>query len=84
MSVSSVVDHIFHGPDSGYLFIFAIALFLAIRSCFVDVFIDESESAPSEIAREHSGLKATKVTRPIMVIVFLLVAAFAAWKIWQP
>ena len=78
------MDRLFHGPHSGYVVMLAAGLFLAIRSCFVDVFIDESESAPSEVARERQGLKATKVTRPIMVIVFLLIAAFALWKMLQP
>jgi hypothetical protein len=84
MSISSVVGRLFYGPHRGYIFFFAAAIFNAVRSYFVDVFIDESESAPSEIARERHGLKATNVTRPIMVTIFLLAAAFAVWKMWQP
>ena len=68
----------------GYLIFAAIGVFNALRACFVDVFIDESESAPSQSAREQRGLKATKVTRPIMVGVFLLMAAFGIWKMFQP
>ncbi len=79
-----MIVRLLHGPHSGYVFFFSVAIFLAIRSCFVDVFIDESESAPSEIARERHGLKATKITRPIMVTIFLLMAVFAVWKMWQP
>ena len=75
---------IFDGQRSGYILFVAVALFLAVRSCFVDVFIDESESSPSEYAREKQGLKATKITRPIMVLVFLLIAAFGVWKMYQP
>jgi hypothetical protein len=74
------MNRLFHGPHSGYLIVFGVAVVLAIRSCFVDVFIDESESPPTEEARERWGLKANKVTRPLMVVAFALIAAFAAWK----
>jgi hypothetical protein len=84
MTLSSITFHLFHGPHSDYLLFLAVALFLAVRSWFVDNFIDESESAPSDVARESHGLKATKVTRPIMSMVFLLIAGFALWKMWQP
>jgi hypothetical protein len=78
------MDRIFHGQHSGYIPFVAVALFLAVSSCFAEVFIDESESAPSEYAREKWGLKATKITRPIMVVIFLLMASFGIWKIYQP
>jgi hypothetical protein len=68
----------------GYIVFIAVAIFCAVRACFVDVFIDESESAPSEFAREKHGLKATKVTSPIMVLVFVLMGAFGVWKMVQP
>jgi hypothetical protein len=78
---ASLMSRIAH---PGYIVFIAVAVFCAVRACFVDVFIDESESAPSEFAREKRGLKATKITRPIMVIVFLLMAAFGVWKMFQP
>ncbi|OJV43327.1 MAG: hypothetical protein BGO25_08245 [Acidobacteriales bacterium 59-55] len=77
MSAPSIVDRLFHGPHSNYLIVLVVAVVLAIRLCFVDIFIDESESPPSEEARERWGLKATKVTRPLMVAAFVLIAAFA-------
>ena len=84
MSDISIVNRLFHGPHSNYLFIAVIAIALAIQSCFADVFIDESESPPTEDARERWGGKATKVTRPLMVATFVLIAAFIVWKILQP
>ncbi len=84
MSATSIAYRFFQGPHSGYIVVLVPALCLAVRSCFVDVFIDETDSPPSDAAREKWGLKATKVTRPIMVGVFLLIAAFAFWKMWQP
>lgn len=68
----------------GYIVFVGVAVFLAVRACFVDVFMDESETPPSEYAREKRGLKATKVTRPIMIGVFVLMAAFGVWKMFQP
>ncbi len=73
-----------HVAHPGYFMFVAIGVFNAVRACFVDVFIDESESAPSEYAREKRGLKATKVTRPIMIGVFVLISAFGVWKMFQP
>lgn len=84
MSTSSIEFHLFHGPHSGYLLVLVGALGLAVYSCFVDIFIDESESAPSEEARQRWGIKATKTTRTMMVSLFLLIALFAIWKMWQP
>lgn len=67
----------------GYVPFVAFALFLAVRSCFVDVFVDESESAPSEEAEKH-GMKATKLTRSLMIVIFLGMAAIGIWKTIQP
>ena len=78
------MNHFFDGRHAGYIVFLVTALFLAVRSCFVDVFIDESDSAPSDEATEARGWKATKVTRSIMVGVFLLMAGFAGWKMYQP
>jgi hypothetical protein len=78
------MSRLFHGPHFNYVFVLVPAIILAIRSCLVDVFIDETESPPTEDARERHGLKATKVTRPIMVSAFALIAAVAAWKMFQP
>lgn len=68
----------------GYIVFVGVAVFCAVGACFVDVFIDESESAPSEFVREKRGLKATKVTRPIVVLVFALMAALGVWRMLQP
>ncbi len=84
MTASSITLHLLYGPNSGYIVVFVVAIFLAIRSCFADVFIDESESPASEEEKREWGWKATKVTRPIMVGAFLIMAAFAVWKMWQP
>ncbi|MDP9052015.1 MAG: hypothetical protein M3O31_15045 [Acidobacteriota bacterium] len=84
MSTSSIADRLLHGPHSGYIVLLIPAVILAIRSCFVDVFIGETESPPSEDAREKHGWKATKITRPIMVAEFGLMAAFAVWQMLQP
>jgi len=73
-----------HVAHPGYIVFVGVAVFCAVRACFVDVFMDESESAPSEYASEKRGLKATKVTRPIMIGVFVLMAAFGVWKMFQP
>ncbi len=74
---------LFHGPHSGYIIMVALSLYLAISVCFTDVLIDESETAPSEEAREKLGIKMTKVTRPIAIVFFLLIGVFAVWKMWQ-
>jgi hypothetical protein len=79
-----MIAHLIHGPHFFYAILFAVAIFNAIRSCFADVFFDGTESAPTDEALEKLGWKATKITRPIMVVVFLLIAAFAVWKVWQP
>jgi hypothetical protein len=78
---ASLISRIAHPR---YIVFVGVAAFCAVRACFVDVFIDESESAPSEFAREKRGLKATKVTRPIMIGVFVSLAAFGVWKMFQP
>jgi hypothetical protein len=79
-----IIFHLFYGPHRGYTLLLAGAIILAIRACYYDVFIDESESAPSEIATEKRGLKATKYNRPIMIGIPSLIAAFCLWKLWQP
>jgi hypothetical protein len=84
MTSSSMAFRLFHPPHPGYIVILAAAAYNFVSAFFVEVFIDESESAPSDIATEKRGLKATKVTRPIMIILFFLVGAFAVWKMWQP
>jgi hypothetical protein len=76
--------HLFHGPHSGYTAILLGAILLLVGACFDDVFIDESESAPSEIATERRAFKATKTTRPIMIAITSAMIAFAIWKISQP
>jgi hypothetical protein len=78
---ASVISRIAH---PAYIVFLGVAAFCAVRACFVDVFIDESESAPSEFAREKRGLKATKVTRPIMIGIFVLIAVFGVWRMFQP
>ncbi len=73
-----------HSPHSGYWIMVLVSLYLAISVCFTDVLIDESDTAPSEEAREKLGIKMTKVTRPIAIILFLLIGVFAVWKMLQP
>lgn len=84
MPTSSLISRLFNEANSGYFFLFAVGVFGAVRSCFVDVFSDESDTPLPEAERERYGLKATKVTRPLMVIAFLLIAGFAVWKMLQP
>jgi hypothetical protein len=60
------------------------AIIMAVQSCYYDVFINESEASPSEEATERHGIKATKVTRSIMIAISFFIAAFAIWKLWQP
>jgi hypothetical protein len=79
-----IVASLPHIAHPGYIVFIGVALFCAIRACFVDVFIDESESSPSEFAREKRGWRATRVTRPIMVLVFALMAAVGVWKMLKP
>ncbi len=79
-----IAYHLFYGPHHGYTLILVGAIILAIRASYYDVYIDESESPPSQIATEKRGIKATKFTRPIAIGVPLLIAAFAIWKLWQP
>jgi hypothetical protein len=76
--------HLFHGPHSDYTALLIVAILLIVQACYVDVFIDESESAPSEIANEKRGIKATKITRPIMIAISVVIGALAIWKICQP
>jgi hypothetical protein len=78
---ASLMSRIAH---PGYMVFIGVAVFCAVRACFADVFIDESESAPSDYVEEKRGLKATKVTRPIMIGFFVLMAAFGIWKMFQP
>ena len=84
MSASSITYHLFHGPHSGYLVTLVGAVVIAIRSITSDVFIDESESGRSERSSAKWGIKATAITRPIMPVIALSIAAFALWKMWQP
>jgi hypothetical protein len=76
----SIMLHLFRGPHSDYLVLLIVGIVLAIRATYYESFADESESGPSE----EYGLKATKITRPVMIIVSLSMAVFAIWKMWQP
>jgi hypothetical protein len=84
MSASSLINRLLNGPHTGYWIVLVGALALAVSACFTDIFIDESESAPTEESRQRWGLKATKVTRPLMVLAFVLIALFAVWNMLQP
>jgi hypothetical protein len=54
-----------------------LGLYLAVDACYADYFVDESDSAPmSEEDKERYALKATKVTRPIMIAIYLCIAGF--------
>jgi hypothetical protein len=66
------------------IFIGFVAVFLAFRAAIeTDVFIDESDSAPSQEAREKWGINATPLTRTLLCGMFLLFAAFCFWKAWH-
>ena len=83
-TILSILDRLSSGPNSGYFVLLVAGIFCAANACIADYFVDESDSPPmSEADKEQYGLKATKVTRPIMVGIFLLVAGFATWKMWQ-
>jgi hypothetical protein len=81
---NSIIHRLLNGPHSGYTLILIGAIIIGVRACYYDVFIDESEAAPSEIATEKRGLKATPLTRGIMITIAFLIGAFAVWKLWQP
>jgi hypothetical protein len=84
MTISYILDRLFHGPHVGYVVVLIVGLYNAVSSWFVDAFLDESESSASDDAeRVGLGWKATKFTRPIMSMIFMLAAAFALWKMWQ-
>ena len=55
------------------------SLVLALRSLTLDIFIDESDSPPSETADELRGVKATKGNRILLVCISLAVAIYAIW-----
>ena len=82
--LKSLMFRLFHGPHASYFDLLVVAILLAIGACLSDVFIDESESSYSDDDRERHGWKATKYNRPFFVGIFLLLAAFAIWKLWQP
>ena len=72
------------GHNSGYWVLLAFGLYMAIYACFADYFIDESDSSPmSEEDKQRYALKATKVTRPIVIVVALSIAGFGVWKMFQ-
>ena len=83
-TILSILDRLTNGPNAGYFVMFVAGIFCAVSACFADYFVDESESVPmSEGDKEKYALKATKITRPIMVGLFLSIACFAIWKMWQ-
>lgn len=81
---NSIIFKLWYGPHSGYTSMLIAAIIMAVQSCYYDVFINESEASPSEEATERHGIKATKVTRSIMIAISFFIAAFAIWKLWQP
>lgn len=84
-TIIGMISRILNGPNSGYAVLVVGGLSLALYACFTDYFVDESESSPmSEEDKERYALKATKVTRPIMIVIFLPVAGFGMWKMFQP
>ena len=80
MSAALMSGNILNGSRVAYIGALVFVLLLALRACFADIFIDESESAYLEEDRLKRGLKATKVTRPIVVGLFLLIAAVICWR----
>jgi hypothetical protein len=83
MPIPSIESRLFHGPHRCYILIVIFSLYLAISTCFTDVLIDESDSAPSDAAREKWGIKMTNVTRPIAIACFLSIGTLAVWWMWQ-
>jgi hypothetical protein len=84
MSISSIKYHLLHGPHSGFIILLVFGILGMIYACFTDVFIDGSESGFTAEGIANRGLKATKITRPIMMVLYLSIAGFALWKMWQP
>jgi hypothetical protein len=70
----------FLGPRIGYVALLIGALTIAARATYFKTFIDESEAATSNIANEKRGIKPTKVTRALYIILMLGVCGFAIWK----
>ncbi len=58
------------------------AVTIAVRACYYELFIDESDSPPSEIANEERGIIPTLITRALMISIMLAVAGFAIWKLF--
>jgi hypothetical protein len=80
MSAILVTGTWLSGLRGAYIGALVFVLLLAGRACFVNIFIDESEPSYSDEDRLKRGWKATRVTRPIVVGVFLLIAAFIFWR----
>ena len=59
------------------------SIVIAVRTCYYKTFIDESESAPSEVADESRWIKPTVVTHILMVSVMLTFAGFAIWMLFK-
>jgi hypothetical protein len=83
MSTSVIFHRLFvtHLGDTALLL---CAIIIAVRALYYRTFIDESESAPSEVANDERGIKPTLVTRVLMVSVMLAVAGFAIWRLSKP
>jgi hypothetical protein len=64
-----------------YVGMLFVSLVLIFRALTYDLFMDESDSPPSEIANELRGVKATKGNRILMVCILSGFAAFAIWKL---
>jgi hypothetical protein len=65
-----------HAFDIALLF---VSLVIAVRALTLDIFIDESDSPPSETADELRGVKATKGNRILLICISLAVAIYAIW-----
>jgi hypothetical protein len=55
------------------------AFIIGVRATYYDIFIDETDSGPSEIADEKRGVKATIESRILLISICLGICAFAIW-----
>ncbi len=69
------------GPNIFSLGLVFVSLSLIWRAVTLDVFIDESDSPPSETANDLRGVKATKGNRILLGTIALSCCAFAIWKL---
>jgi hypothetical protein len=75
----SIIYKLFSGPNRGYWVLVIGAVIIGVRATYYDIFIDETDSGPSEIADEKRGVKATIQSRVLLICICLGICTFAFW-----